>query len=56
MVNKTEFDKLIDVYLAEYFFDTPQEIRLALRDFAEDVKKLVIHGKTRIALKGVDEK
>lgn len=34
-------DELIKTYEEEYFFDTPQERELALKEFAKDVLKIV---------------
>jgi len=34
-----DIDKKIDVFIAEYFYDTEGEIRLALRDFAREIIK-----------------
>lgn len=34
-----KWDKKIEVFENEYFFDTPQDRRLALRDFAKEVEE-----------------
>lgn len=38
-MNLKDIDKKIDVFIAEYYFDTKGEIRLALGDFAREILK-----------------